>query len=89
VSRDTSPGSFRPEIQGLRALAVTLVVLCHAGVPFLAGGYIGVDVFFVVSGFLITRWLLGRAEAGGGVPFAASMPPAPGASCRRQRWRWW
>jgi len=71
VSRDTSPGSFRPEIQGLRAVAVTLVVLCHAGVPFLAGGYIGVDVFFVVSGFLITRWLLGRAEAGDGVPFAA------------------
>lgn len=48
---------LRMDIQGLRALAVVLVVLSHAGVPWLAGGYIGVDVFFVISGFLITSLL--------------------------------
>jgi peptidoglycan/LPS O-acetylase OafA/YrhL len=45
--------SFRPDIEGLRAVAVALVILYHAGVAPLAGGYVGVDVFFVVSGFLI------------------------------------
>jgi len=50
--------SFRPDIEGLRAVAVALVVLFHAGVPALAGGYIGVDVFFVLSGFLITDRLI-------------------------------
>lgn len=49
--------SFRPDIQGLRAVAVILVLLCHAKVPFFAGGFIGVDVFFVISGFLITGLL--------------------------------
>lgn len=46
---------FRPDIEGLRAVAVLLVVACHAGVPWLQGGYVGVDVFFVISGYLITR----------------------------------
>ncbi|MBM6404601.1 acyltransferase [Phycicoccus sp. CSK15P-2] len=48
---------FRPDIEALRALAVVLVVLYHAGLPFLPGGYVGVDVFFVISGYLITRHL--------------------------------
>jgi peptidoglycan/LPS O-acetylase OafA/YrhL len=52
---------FRRDIQGLRGLAVVLVVLAHAGVPRLAGGYVGVDVFFVISGFLITSGLLREA----------------------------
>ena len=62
-------GGFRPDIQGLRAIAVTLVVLCHSGVPHMAGGYVGVDVFFVISGFLITGWLLRRAAETHRVPF--------------------
>jgi peptidoglycan/LPS O-acetylase OafA/YrhL len=48
---------FRPDIEGLRAVAVLLIVLYHAGLPGLAGGYVGVDVFFVISGFLITSLL--------------------------------
>jgi len=56
---DTLPeSSYRGDIQGLRAVAVLLVVFNHAGLTFLGGGYIGVDVFFVVSGFLITGLLL-------------------------------
>ncbi|MFF5295321.1 acyltransferase family protein [Paractinoplanes globisporus] len=50
--------SFRPDIEGLRAVAVAAVVLFHAGVPGIGGGYIGVDVFFVISGFLITSLML-------------------------------
>lgn len=49
---------FRPDVQGLRAVAVTLVLLFHAHVPGMGGGYVGVDVFFVISGFVITGVLL-------------------------------
>jgi peptidoglycan/LPS O-acetylase OafA/YrhL len=56
----TAPGDrrFRPDVQGLRAVAVVLVVLYHAGFSGLSGGYVGVDVFFVISGFVITGLLL-------------------------------
>ena len=55
----------RRDIEGLRAIAVTLVVLFHLGVPGFDGGYVGVDVFFVVSGFLITSTLLSDTERNG------------------------
>ncbi len=57
----------RDDLQGLRALAVLLVVLDHAGLPFLRGGFVGVDVFFVLSGFLITGLLLAQARRDGKV----------------------
>jgi peptidoglycan/LPS O-acetylase OafA/YrhL len=56
---------FRPDVEGLRAVAVLLVVLFHAGVPGLTGGYVGVDVFFVISGFVITGLLLRERAATG------------------------
>ncbi len=56
--------TYRPDLDGLRALAVGLVVLYHLRVPGVSGGYIGVDVFFVISGFLITSILVGDAERG-------------------------
>jgi peptidoglycan/LPS O-acetylase OafA/YrhL len=62
--------AFRPDVQGLRAVAVGLVVLSHAGVPAVSGGFVGVDVFFVISGFLITGLLLADAAENGRVSFA-------------------
>ncbi|TYL45461.1 acyltransferase [Nocardioides sp. BGMRC 2183] len=53
---------FRADIQGLRALAVGIVMLAHAGFDRFAGGFIGVDVFFVISGFLIIGLLVAEAE---------------------------
>ncbi|OBJ06508.1 acyltransferase [Mycobacterium sp. 1465703.0] len=62
VERQTFRQGFRPDIEGLRAVAVIAVVLYHAGIPAVTGGYIGVDVFFVISGFLITGLLFGEAS---------------------------
>ena len=60
------PG-FRSDIEGLRGVAILLVVAFHAGMPWLAGGYVGVDVFFVLSGFLITGLLAREVEATGDI----------------------
>ncbi len=49
---------FRGDIQGLRAVAIALVVLAHAKIPGFAGGFVGVDVFFVLSGYLISGLLV-------------------------------
>lgn len=56
---------YRPEIDGLRTIAVLPVVFFHAGFAGFSGGYVGVDIFFVISGFLITTILLREAENGG------------------------
>lgn len=56
--------SYRPDIDGLRALAILPVVLFHAFPNLLPGGFIGVDIFFVISGYLITSILLKDIEAG-------------------------
>jgi peptidoglycan/LPS O-acetylase OafA/YrhL len=53
---------FRPEIEGLRAAAVAAVVLFHSGFQVVSGGFLGVDVFFVISGFLITRNIIFEVE---------------------------
>lgn len=55
---------YRSEIDGLRALAVIPVILFHAGFEYFSGGYVGVDVFFVISGYLITTIILSEKEAG-------------------------
>ncbi|AMR78021.1 acyltransferase family protein [Cupriavidus nantongensis] len=60
---------YRADVDGLRALAVLMVVLCHAGLPWLSGGFVGVDVFFVISGFVVTQSLR-RSLADGTMSFA-------------------
>lgn len=55
---------YRPEIDGLRAIAVISVILFHAGFQLFSGGFVGVDIFFVISGYLITTIILADLEAG-------------------------
>jgi peptidoglycan/LPS O-acetylase OafA/YrhL len=71
--------AFRPDVEGLRAVAVVAVVLFHAGVPGLSGGYIGVDVFFVISGFLITSLMMREVARTGRL----SLPAFYGRRARR------
>ena len=56
--------SYRPEIDGLRAVAVVPVVLYHAGYPVFSGGFVGVDIFFVISGYLICSLILKELDQG-------------------------
>ena len=55
---------YRPEVDGLRAIAVIPVVLFHLGASWIPGGFVGVDVFFVISGYLITSIILKEQAAG-------------------------
>src|ERR1700728_1796466 len=61
---------YRSDIEGVRAVAILLVVAVHAGVPWLGGGFVGVDVFFVLSGFLITGLLVQEITDTGRLRFA-------------------
>jgi peptidoglycan/LPS O-acetylase OafA/YrhL len=61
---------YRADLEGLRAVAILLVVAVHAGVPWLRGGFVGVDVFFVLSGFLITGLLVQEISDTGGLRLA-------------------
>jgi len=69
MSKDEYRLGYRGDIEGLRAIAIMLVIAAHAGVPWLAGGFVGVDVFFVLSGFLITGLLLKDVADTGGIRF--------------------
>lgn len=60
---------YRKDIQGLRALAILLVIAAHAKIPGLEGGFIGVDVFFVISGYLITGLLVKELTCDGKISF--------------------
>jgi peptidoglycan/LPS O-acetylase OafA/YrhL len=64
MRRNTETLSYIPSIDGLRAIAVIGVILYHLHPDLLPGGFVGVDVFFVISGFLITRIILAESEAG-------------------------
>ena len=55
---------YRPDIDGLRAIAVFLVIFYHVGFSFVPGGFVGVDVFFVISGYLITSIIKREIEHG-------------------------
>lgn len=69
----TSPAqrsSYRPHLDGIRALAVILVILFHLGYEWIPGGFVGVDVFFVLSGYLITGLLVDELIRDGHVDLA-------------------
>ncbi|HET6549817.1 MAG TPA: acyltransferase family protein [Solirubrobacter sp.] len=72
-ARSSAPGrseGFRLDIEGMRGLAMVAVLASHADIPHMIGGYIGVDMFFVISGFLITGLLLVELERTGGISLA-------------------
>ena len=61
--------NYRPEIDGLRAVAVLSVLFYHAGFVVFGGGYVGVDVFFVISGYLITSLIVREVSESGDFRF--------------------
>lgn len=61
---DKATSDYRPDIDGLRAIAVIAVMLFHGGLSGFPGGFVGVDIFFVISGFLIGRIVLSQVAAG-------------------------
>jgi len=72
ATREHGPGfGYRPALDGVRALAVTAVLLFHGGVAALPGGFLGVDAFFVLSGYLITALLLAEHARTGRIALAA------------------
>ena len=71
TSQRTGDARFRPDLEGLRGLAILLVLVCHARLPGGEAGFIGVDVFFVLSGFLITGLLVEDGERTGRIHLGA------------------
>ena len=67
ASSPPTKAAWRPDLEGLRGLAVCLVVCFHAGVPALRGAFVAVDVFFVLSGFFLTSTLLRKITAPEGI----------------------
>ena len=61
----TLGNGYRPDIDGLRAISVVMVLAFHAKLPFVPGGFVGVDVFFVMSGYLISKLLLDEFNSNG------------------------
>src|SRR5471030_1373631 len=64
VAPISSTASYRPDIDGLRAISILAVILFHAFPSFLPGGFVGVDVFFVISGYLITSIVVRNVRSG-------------------------
>ena len=70
VGRSGSPMGYLPGLDGVRAVAVIGVLLYHGDISWLRGGFLGVDVFFVLSGFLITSIILEEFNRSGRIDFA-------------------
>ena len=85
MSGSDTKSYFRPDIEGLRAVAIGAVLLFHAGVPGADGGFIGVDVFFVISGFLITGLLVREWSSAAATSTCWSSTRGAFAACCRQR----
>ncbi len=79
----TARFDYRPEIDGLRAFAVIPVILFHAGLAGFRGGFVGVDVFFVISGYLITTLILNDKKRANVHPRGTSTNGGRGAFSRR------
>ncbi|WP_344318791.1 acyltransferase, partial [Actinocatenispora thailandica] len=71
MAQGTTRFAHRPALDGVRAFAVAAVLVYHGGVAAVPGGFIGVDAFFVLSGFLITSLLLAEIAGTGGIRLAA------------------
>lgn len=71
VQPSAAAPSYQPELDGIRAIAIVAVLLFHTGAKWLSGGYLGVDVFFVVSGYLITTLLLREQMTAGTISLRA------------------
>ena len=67
----TGEHGYRPDLEGLRGVAILLVLLCHVGIPGAQAGFVGVDVFFVLSGFLITGLLVTERQTTGRIGLGA------------------
>ncbi len=82
-TRSESPRRLgrRPVLDGMRGIAILLVMLTHTGV--LPNGYVGVDLFFALSGFLITTLLYEEWDRAGRISLRASTGAARDACCRR------